>query len=128
MKKLLILALMMVTVAACTTTRYVPVETVKTEYITRDSIRIDSTYVHDSVYFWQSGDTVREVKYRNIYKYMFLTKTDTVISVDTITVVQEVEKHLTKWQQWKMDFGGGAIIATAIIVIGFVVYLVRRFI
>lgn len=128
MRKLLILALMMVTVAACTTTRYVPVETVKTEYITRDSIRIDSTYVHDSVYFWQKGDTVREVKYRNIYKYMFLTKTDTVISVDTITVVQEVEKHLTKWQQWKMDFGGGAIIATAIIVIGFVVYLVRRFI
>ena len=38
-------------------TQYVPVETVKTEYRIRDSIRYDSIYQHDSVYIAVKGDT-----------------------------------------------------------------------
>lgn len=120
--------MVLISMAACTTTRYVPVESVKTEYIRHDSIRVDSTFVHDSIFVQQKGDTIYKDKYKYIYKYMFLTKTDTVLKVDTIAQIVEVEKKLTKWQQWKLDVGGGATIAVAILLIGLIVYLIKRFI
>ena len=60
MKNLLYIILL--TLAICLTScrgiKYVPVETVKTEYITRDSIRFDSIYEHDSIFLFVKGDTV----------------------------------------------------------------------
>lgn len=42
-------------------TQYIPIESVKTEYNVRDSIRYDSIYQHDSVYL-----TVKEIRYISI--------------------------------------------------------------
>lgn len=50
-------------------TQYIPVETVKTEFRTRDSIRYDSIYHHDSVFVRMTGDTVYLYKYKYLYKY-----------------------------------------------------------
>jgi hypothetical protein len=86
----------------------VPVETVKYEYITRDSIQLDSVYVKDSILIRQNSDTVFLDKYRYVYKYKYIDKIDTVLRVDSVAVPYPVEKKLTRWQQMKMDFGAMA--------------------
>lgn len=110
-------------------TQYVPVETVRTEYKTRDSIRYDSIYQRDSVYMLVNGDTVYLYKYKYLYRYLTINKTDTVIKTDSIQVPYPLEKQLSRWQSLKMELGGwafGIIIAFALIVVGWLVYRIRR--
>lgn len=118
-----------VLLASCTSPKYVPVETVRTEYRTRDSIRYDSIYQRDSVYLMFKGDTVYKYKEKYLYKYLFLNKTDTVIKTDSIQVPYPVEKQLTKWQAIKIELGGwafGIIIAFALIIVGWLIYRWRK--
>lgn len=98
-------------------TQYIPVETVKTEYRTRDSIRYDSIYHRDSVYVAVKGDTVYKYKYKYLYKYQYINKTDTLIKTDSIPISYPVEKQLSKWQKFKLDFGGVAMLIAIMIVI-----------
>ncbi|WP_294481401.1 hypothetical protein [uncultured Bacteroides sp.] len=109
-------------------TQYVPVETMRTEYKTRDSIRYDSIYQRDSVYMLVNGDTVYLYKYKYRYRYLTINKTDTVIKVDSIQVPYQVEKQLTRWQSLKMELGGwafGIVIVFALIIMGRVIYRMR---
>ena len=118
-----------VLLASCSSIKYVPVETVRTEYRTRDSIRYDSIYQRDSVYLMFKGDTVYKYKEKYLYKYLFLNKTDTVIKTDSIQVPYPVEKKLTKWQAIKIELGGwafGVIIAFALIIVGWLIYKKRK--
>lgn len=98
-------------------TQYIPVETVKTEYRTRDSIRYDSIYHRDSMYVVAKGDTVYEYKYKYLYKYQYVNRTDTLIKTDSILIPYPVEKQLSKWQKFKLDFGGVAMLIAIMIVI-----------
>ena len=98
-------------------TQYIPVETIKTEYHTRDSIRHDSIYQQDSVYVAVKGDTVYEYKYKYLYKYQYINKTDTLMKTDSIQIPCPVEKQLSKWQRFKLDFGGVVMLLVVIIVI-----------
>ena len=98
-------------------TQYIPVETIKTEYHTRDSIRYDSIYQQDSVYVAVKGDTVYEYKYKYLYKYQYINKTDTLMKTDSIQIPYPVEKQLSKWQRFKLDFGGVVMLLVVIIVI-----------
>lgn len=98
-------------------TQYIPVETVKMEYRTRDSILHDSIYHRDSVYVAVKGDTVYEYKYKYLYKYQYINKTDTLIKTDSIPIPYQVEKQLSKWQKFKLDFGGVAMLIAIMIVI-----------
>lgn len=101
-------------------TQYVPVETVRTEYKTRDSIRFDSIYQHDSVFLIVKGDTVYKEKYKYLYRYLTINKVDTVLRTDSIDVPYPVEKRLTRWQSIKMELGGwamGVIILLVIIIV-----------
>lgn len=109
-----ILMLVGMLAGSCRSIQYVPVETVKYEYITRDSIQLDSVYVKDSILIRQKSDTVFLDKYRYIYKYKYIDKVDTVLRVDSVAVPYPVEKKLTRWQQMKMDFGA---MATGILVL-----------
>jgi hypothetical protein len=110
--------------ASCRT-QYVPIETVRTEYKTRDSIRHDSVYQQDSVYVLVKGDTVYQYRYKYLYKYQYLNRTDTVIKIDSVQVPYPVEKQLSRWQSIKMELGGwafGLVIAFVLIIIGRIVY------
>ena len=102
-------------------TQYIPIESVKTEYNVRDSIRYDSIYQHDSVYLTVKGDTVYQYKYKYLYKYQYVNKTDTLIKTDSIQVPYPVEKQLAKWQQFKLDLGG---IAMLIIISNYYAYII----
>lgn len=121
MKRLLYITILLtlaIWLAACRSIKYVPVETVRTEYKTRDSIRFDSIYNRDSIYVLVKGDTVYQYKYKYLYKYQYLNRTDTVIRIDSVQVPYLIEKQLSRWQSLKMELGGwafGIIIFTFII-------------
>lgn len=103
-------------------TQYIPVETVRTEFRTRDSIRYDSIYHHDSVFVRMTGDTVYLYKYKYLYKYQYVNKIDTLMQTDSIQVPYPVEKQLSKWQRFKLDFGGIAMC----VVIGIIIIKMRN--
>lgn len=105
-------------------TQYIPVETVRTEYKTRDSIRVDSVYQQDSVYVLVKGDTIYQYRYKYLYKYQYLNKTDTVIKTDSVQIPYPVEKQLTRWQQMKIELGGWAV---GVIVILSIVLMLKLF-
>lgn len=82
--RLLLIAMFLFIITACTSTKYVEVpveiETVRTEYINK--LYKDSIFIHDSIDRYISGDTVYQLKYQYIYKYM--NRTDTVCKTDSI--------------------------------------------
>lgn len=124
MKSLLyiILLTLAICITSCRSIRYVPVETVRIEYKTRDSIRFDSIYEHDSIFLFLKGDTVCKEKYRYKYRYLTINKTDTVMMTDSVQVPYPVEKQLSRWQQMKIELGGWAF---GMVVISFIVLIIR---
>lgn len=126
MKNLLYIILLMLAICltSCRNIKYVPVETVKTEYKTRDSIRFDSIYEHDSIFLFVNGDTVYKEKYRYKYRYLTINKTDTVMLTDSVQIPYPVEKQLTRWQQMKIELGGWAV---GVIVILSIVLMLKLF-
>lgn len=98
-----------VILVACTTTKYVPVESVKVDSVYVAKAQRDSIFERDSVYVAVKADTVffSRVQYR--YRDRILRDTICVLSIDTISKIVEVEKRLTFWQQKKMQFGTVAI-------------------
>lgn len=126
MKRLIYVILLVLVVCSCTSVKYVPVETVRTEYKTRDSIRHDSIYQRDSIYTLIKGDTVYKYKEKYLYKYLFLNKTDTVLKVDSVQVPYPVEKKLTRWENAKIKVGGWAISFILAFVLTVAVWLVYR--
>lgn len=126
MKNLLYIILLMLAICltSCRSIKYVPVETVKTEYNTRDSIRFDSIYEHDSIFLFVNGDTVYKEKYLYKYRYLTINKTDTVMKTDSVQIPYPVEKQLTRWQQMKIELGGWAV---GVIVILSIVLMLKLF-
>lgn len=126
MKRLIIIFLLAIAMGfmSCRSVQYVPVETVKTEYKTRDSIRYDSIYHRDSVFLYKNGDTVHLYKYKYLYRYLIINKTDTVIKNDSIRVPYPVETPLSRWQAIKMELGGWAF---GIILIFMFYWLIFKF-
>lgn len=127
MKALIYLAIFLMSgiwLSSCRT-QYVPIETVRTEYKTRDSIRHDSIYERDSIYTIVKGDTVYQYKYKYLYRYLSINKVDTVIRADSVQVPYHVEKQLTKWQFLKMELGGWAFVIVLIAVV-WLVFRIRR--
>ncbi len=126
MKNLLYIILLTLAICftSCRSIKYVPVETVKTEYKTRDSIRFDSIYEHDSIFLFVKGDTVYKEKFRYKYRYLTINKTDTVMLTDSVQIPYPVEKQLTRWQQMKIELGGWAV---GVIVILSIVLMLKLF-
>lgn len=126
--KRLIYIIMLLALAICFVscrTQYVPVETVRTEYKTRDSIRFDSVYQRDSIYMLVKGDTVYQYKYKYLYRYLTTNRTDTILKTDSIQIPYSVERQLSRWQSIKMELGGwafGIIILFTLIIIGQIIF------
>ena len=106
----ILIAIAVFLLTGCAGTKYVPVETVRTEYIYRTDtfMQKDSIIMHDSVYIHSKGDTVLVEKWHTRYKDRAVTKTvvDSFIRTDSVQIPYPVEKKLTKWQQLKMTVGG----------------------
>ena len=123
------ICIIMLLLTGCKSIQYVPVETVRTEYVTKTDtfIQKDSVFCHDSVYIHSKGDTVWYEKWHTRYidRVEYKVRTDSFIKTDSIQVPYPVEKKLTKWQQVKIDWGGEAIVAL-VIVLFIVIWLVIK--
>lgn len=121
-----VVILTMLSPCGCTTTRHVPVESVRTEY--RDNVREVHTTdsVTDTRFVYVKGDTVIDWRDRVKWKERIVHDLIYIERVDSIPVPYPVEKPLTRWQQTKMDFGGMALGGVAAAVCIAVVWLIKK--
>ena len=113
---IIILLILAICFVSCRT-QYIPVESVRTEYKTRDSIRFDSIYQRDSVYMLVKGDTIYQYKYKYLYRYLTTNRTDTILKHDSIPIPYPVEKQLSRWQTIKMELGGWVFVLVIILIL-----------
>lgn len=136
--------------AGCKTTKYVPVERVRTEYkdrvvavhdTVRDSVLIlNDVYRHDSVSVRMKGDTVYVERWHTLrqtavdkgrtlqsiaaHDTLYLTRTDSV------RVPVPVERKLTKWERTFMIakdvFAVAGVVVTLAVMAFVVVWLIER--
>lgn len=113
--------------SSCTTTKYVPVETIRTEY--KDNIREVHTTdsVTDTRFVYVKGDTIIDYRDRVKWRDRFIHDSIYIEISDTIREPYPVEKELTRWQQIKMDLGGMAIGAIVVVLCVAVVWLIKKF-
>ena len=109
----IVLLLLLLLLSSCTKTQYVPVETIKTEYVNRT----DSVFLKDSVFIHEKkvNDTIfidrGRVQIKYVSKHDTINKTDTIPVIKTVTITKVVEKNkLYWWQVVLMTIGLGAII------------------
>lgn len=120
--RMILLAVVVLAVLAGCKTRYVTVETVRTEYVSRTDtlVQRDSVWAHDSIHVREKGDTVWVERWSIRYQDRWRDRvhTDTIVRVDSVQVPYPVERKLSKWQQWCLDWGkvttGGTIALLAI--------------
>jgi len=124
MKKTVIFCAIALLCCACGTTKYVPIETTRTEY--RDNYLRDSIYLHDSIFVKEKGDTLIVEKYRYLYRdklvHDSIFKTDTIRVPYPVEVVKEVKKPLSGWQNFQVWCGRIALVSVLL----FLIYSVRK--
>ena len=101
-------------------TKYVPVESVKTEVEYRDRWRRDSIHVRDSIIVQDKGDTIFVDRWHTEYKDRKQTDTLFIERTDSIQVPYPVERDLSWWESVKQEVGGlaiGMIVALCFIII-----------
>ena len=112
MKRIIILAAAAFALYSCKTIRYIPVETVKTEY--RDKFTRDSIVSYDSIFVREKGDTLLLERYKYRYKDKIIR--DSIFINDTIRVpypvevVKEVKKPFSGWQNFQVWCGRIALV------------------
>lgn len=119
---IIFLSLLALALTACSPkVRLVPVERTHTEW--RDRLRLDSIYLHDSIYITErmAGDTVYKTK--EVFRYRDRWRVDTVntgrIDSIRITEVVEVPAKLTAWQAWRLK-AFAPLVAIAVLLLAWV--------
>ena len=129
---LAMLAVMLVTMTGCRSVRYVPVTEYRDRYVSKtDSfIKTDSVYLHDSVSVFAKGDTIymAKTRYKDRFKIVYHTKTDTVAVHDSIPypVKVEVEKRQSAIDKVFVCLGKMAGILLVVFAVLIVYNLVRK--
>lgn len=107
---ILIYLYIMFSFIGCTTTKYVPIESVRTEYINK--VEKDTVIINNDRLIKEKGDTIYIVNTKYVYKTK--KEIDTILRIDTIPIIQEVEviKEVNKLKDWQvvlMVLGGGMV-------------------
>ncbi len=116
---------------SCTKTEYITVEKVRTDttYITKH--QRDSIYLKDSTHVSEKGDTVRIEHWHTEWRDRWNRDTVYQATHDTIPqpypVIKEVEKKLSRRQQMVMGVGSMAIMAALIWFLWWAVKILRRY-
>ena len=123
---LIIMALTALYVLVGCRTKYVTVPEYHKEYINRTDtfLRSDTLFRLDSVVVRTQGDTtvIEKIRWQNRFVNVYKVKTDTIMKSDSIRVPYPVEKKLSKWQQFRLDFGGWAM---GVLALGIVFFFIR---
>ncbi len=113
----------------CKTVQYIPVETVRTDttYITKQ--QRDSIMLHDSIYIheYQRGDTIYRdrIQFRDRWRDRWRTDTIYRSRTDSIAVPYPVEKPLTRWQRFCLDYGKMTTGATIALILLLAIWAVK---
>lgn len=132
MKRLFYIAIILLVSAiwfGCSTTKYIPLESVRYDTTYVNKYQYDSIYKRDSIVVRDKGDTVFIEKYRYLYRDKLLRDTLYFSKTDSIHVPYPVERKLTRWEQFKVDIGGfavSAVVVTVLIVFGIFVYKLKK--
>jgi hypothetical protein len=116
---------------SCTKTEYITVEKVRTDttYITKH--QRDSIYLKDSTHVSEKGDTVRIEHWHTEWRDRWNRDTVYQATHDTIPqpypVIKEVEKKLSRRQQIVMSVGSMSIMAALIWFLWWAVKILRRY-
>lgn len=107
---ILIYLYIMFSFIGCITTKYVPIESVRTEYINK--VEKDTVIINNDRLIKEKGDTIYIVNTKYVYKTK--NKIDTILRIDTIPIIQEVEvikevNRIKDWQMILMLLGGGMV-------------------
>lgn len=113
-------------VLAAGCTRYVPVESVRTEYRDRDIERLVTDTVVNNRFVMVKGDTVFDYRDRWHKSTEYVHDTCYVERNDTVRVPYPVERPLSRWEKAKMDFGGFAFGGVAVALCAAVVWIVKK--
>lgn len=107
------LAILLVTACSPRIVEHVRVQR-DTTYIER--LQVDSLYIRDSVFIREKGDTVYQYRERIRDRYRFIHDTTFIHRTDTLKVEKErlVEKQLSRWQSFSIQFGRIAMIIFAL--------------
>lgn len=125
----IIIILLTSAICSCRSVKYVPVEVIKTDTTYINKVQRDSIYQLDSVYIKDKGDTVLITKTRYLYRDKLIRDTVYMSRIDSVQVPYPIEKELTRWQQFRLDVGGWAIIVvmiTILVVIGRTIYKLKK--
>ena len=135
--KIILVSLGFLLLGACTTTKYVEIETEKVVHDSIVSVKqyVDSIYQRDSIYINQytHGDTVYRDKVKFIYRYRDKLRIDTLHHwhVDSVLVEQtriiEVDKPQSKWQFFLHYLGIFALATIVVLLVICILWLIRRF-
>lgn len=112
-------------VNSCTTTKYIPVESVRVDSVFVAKVERDSIYERDSVFVAVKADTVFLSRVQYKYRDRFVRDTVSVLRCDTVTKVVEVERELSRMERLKMDAGAGILWAIPILIALYILY--RKF-
>lgn len=127
MKQCIFFLLVAVMASSCTTTRYVPVEHVRTDTLRQVVNQRDSIYLHDSTYVRVAGDTVTIDRWHTRYRDRWRTDTIYQSRVDSVPVpvevIKEVPAELAWWQKVFIFFGQTLLFAALAIVL---LYIAKR--
>lgn len=124
---LIIMALTALYVLVGCRTKYVTVPEYHKEYINRTDtfLRSDTLFRLDSVVVRMQGDTtvIEKIRWQNRFVNVYKIKTYTIIKTDSVRVPYPVERKLSKWQQFRLDFGGWAMGVLALVIVFFFIRL-----
>ena len=117
--------LICVLMSGCTSTRYVPMQSAKTDSIYLSMQQRDSIYIRDSVVIHHAGDTVYVDKVR--YRYRDRSVRDTVYRYldREVRVPYPVEKPLCWWDRLVLEMSD-VVLWVLVVYLLFLVYLHRR--
>lgn len=116
-------ALLLLVVWSCRTTEYVPVEVVRTDTTYINKVQRDSIYQLDSIYVIDRGDTVLITKTKYVYKDRLVRDTVYMSKTDSIQVPYPIERKLTRWEQFRLNIGGWAMVGFVVMVIFLIFYI-----
>lgn len=110
---------------SCKSVEYIPIESVRTEYVDKVREIRDTFTITDKQTIYINGDTVRIVRYVDRYNVVSCRDTCYIERTDSIAVPFPVERKLSWWEQKKIDFGGFALSCVVVLLI-VIIWLIKR--
>lgn len=104
---------------SCSTTRTIPIETIRKDTVYLSNIQYDSIYIYNNVYQDRSRDTLYIKEIQTEYRYKFLRDTIRIVQWDSIPYevriidVKQV-KYIPPWYKWLSAIGGIAVLLLTI--------------